>query len=68
MRTPNVPELAARLDDRFRPLSRGSRTAEAARRTLRAVVEWSRDLLSEAGQVTVRRLTVFSGAVNDCHR
>ncbi|MEV8632980.1 BTAD domain-containing putative transcriptional regulator [Streptosporangium sp. NPDC051023] len=61
MRTHDAPELAARLDDRFRLLSRGSRTAEARHQTLRAVVAWSWDLLSEAEQVMARRMTVFSG-------
>ncbi|MFB9677807.1 BTAD domain-containing putative transcriptional regulator [Streptosporangium vulgare] len=60
-RTYELPELAARLDDRFRLLSRGSRTADARHRTLRAVVAWSWDLLSGAEQVMARRLTVFSG-------
>ncbi|MGV9776821.1 BTAD domain-containing putative transcriptional regulator [Streptosporangium sp. NPDC003464] len=61
MRTHDLAELASRLDDRFRLLSRGSRTAEARHRTLRAVVAWSWDLLSEAEQTVARRLTVFSG-------
>ncbi|MEV4249631.1 BTAD domain-containing putative transcriptional regulator [Streptosporangium canum] len=61
MRTHDLAELASRLDDRFRLLSRGSRTAEARHQTLRAVVAWSWDLLSEAEQTMARRLTVFSG-------
>ncbi|MEV7012856.1 BTAD domain-containing putative transcriptional regulator [Streptosporangium sp. NPDC051022] len=61
MRTHDARELAARLDDRFRLLSRGSRTADDRHQTLRAVVAWSWDLLSEAEQVMARRLTVFSG-------
>ncbi|MBB2912303.1 putative ATPase/DNA-binding SARP family transcriptional activator [Streptosporangium becharense] len=61
MRTYDAPELAARLDDRFRLLSRGSRTADPRHRTLRAVVAWSWDLLSGAEQVMARRLAVFSG-------
>jgi tetratricopeptide (TPR) repeat protein len=56
-----VDEVAARLDDRFRLLSRGSRTAEPRHRTLRAVVEWSWDLLDEPERVLARRLTVFAG-------
>ncbi|MEV0417559.1 AfsR/SARP family transcriptional regulator [Streptosporangium canum] len=60
-RTHDLAELASRLDDRFRLLSRGSRTAEARHQTLRAVVAWSWDLLSEAEQTMARRLTVFSG-------
>ncbi|MCT9933441.1 tetratricopeptide repeat protein [Planotetraspora sp. A-T 1434] len=61
MRTHDAAELAARLGDRFRLLSRGSRTAQARHQTLRAVVAWSWDLLSEDEQVMARRLTVFSG-------
>ncbi|MCG5219406.1 BTAD domain-containing putative transcriptional regulator [Streptosporangium soli] len=61
MRTHEVAELAARLDDRFRLLSRGSRTAAARHQTLRGVVAWSWDLLSTAEKVMARRLTVFSG-------
>ncbi|MEU6641347.1 BTAD domain-containing putative transcriptional regulator [Saccharomonospora sp. NPDC046836] len=56
-----VPQVAARLDDRFRLLSRGSRTAAPRHRTLRAVVEWSWDLLDDTERTLARRLTVFSG-------
>jgi predicted ATPase/DNA-binding SARP family transcriptional activator/predicted negative regulator of RcsB-dependent stress response len=61
LRTLDVADLAARLDDRFRLLSRGSRTAEARHQTLRAVVAWSWDLLAEPEQAMARRLTVFTG-------
>lgn len=61
LRSLPVAEVAARLDDRFRLLSRGSRTAQPRHRTLRAVVEWSWDLLDETEQTLARRLTVFSG-------
>ncbi|WP_309110993.1 BTAD domain-containing putative transcriptional regulator [Saccharothrix sp.] len=53
-------EVAARLDDRFRLLSRGNRAAAPRHRTLHAVVEWSWDLLSEPERVVARRLTVFA--------
>ncbi|MGC5289192.1 BTAD domain-containing putative transcriptional regulator [Micromonospora sp. DT231] len=56
-----VAEVAARLDDRFRLLSMGSRAASPRHRTLRAVVEWSWDLLDEAERILARRLTVFAG-------
>nr|WP_055506713.1 BTAD domain-containing putative transcriptional regulator [Nonomuraea pusilla] len=56
-----VAELAARLDDAFALLSRGSRTAEPRHRTLRAVVEWSWDLLDEEERTLARRLSVFAG-------
>ncbi|MEU7612678.1 BTAD domain-containing putative transcriptional regulator [Micromonospora sp. NPDC049204] len=56
-----VAEVAARLDDRFRLLSMGSRAASPRHRTLRAVVEWSWDLLDDAERTLARRLTVFAG-------
>jgi predicted ATPase/DNA-binding SARP family transcriptional activator len=61
LRSLPVTEVAARLDDRFALLSRGSRTAQPRHRTLRAVVEWSWDLLDEPEQVLARRLSVFAG-------
>jgi predicted ATPase/DNA-binding SARP family transcriptional activator len=59
MLTPS--QLAERLDDRFALLTGGSRTALPRHRTLRAVVDWSWDLLSVPEQVLARRLAVFSG-------
>ncbi|MFB4314422.1 BTAD domain-containing putative transcriptional regulator [Actinomadura sp. 21ATH] len=56
-----VEEVARRLDDRFRLLSRGDRSAAPRHQTLRAVVEWSWDLLDEAERTLARRLTVFAG-------
>ncbi|BCB90372.1 SARP family transcriptional regulator [Phytohabitans suffuscus] len=56
-----VADVAARLDDRFRLLTRGSRAAQPRHQTLRAVVEWSWDLLDEAERRLARRLTVFAG-------
>jgi predicted ATPase/tetratricopeptide (TPR) repeat protein len=56
-----IPVLAARLDDRFRLLTGGSRTAEARQKTLRATVDWSHQLLTEPQQVLFRRLSVFRG-------
>lgn len=61
LRTMSVEQLAHRLDDRFRLLSSGSRTALPRHRTLRAVVDWSWDLLTEAERGVLRRLSVFSG-------
>ncbi|MFC6935684.1 BTAD domain-containing putative transcriptional regulator [Actinomadura yumaensis] len=63
LRSLPVDEVAARLDDRFRLLSRGNRTAAPRHQTLRAVVEWSWDLLDEREQTLARRLTVFAGGV-----
>jgi predicted ATPase/DNA-binding SARP family transcriptional activator len=54
-----VWEIAARLDDRFRLLTGGSRTAMPRHRTLRAVVEWSWDLLDDDERTVARRLAVF---------
>ncbi|MFF8831006.1 ATP-binding protein [Streptomyces sp. NPDC015131] len=54
-------QMAARLGDRFRLLDRGSRTALPRQQTLRAVVDWSWDLLEPAEQAVLRRLSVFAG-------
>jgi predicted ATPase/DNA-binding SARP family transcriptional activator len=56
-----LAELAARLGDRFRLLSHGSRTADPRHHTLRAVVQWSWDLLDDTERTLARRLTVFVG-------
>ncbi|HWK26461.1 MAG TPA: BTAD domain-containing putative transcriptional regulator [Solirubrobacter sp.] len=60
LRTMTASELAERLDDRFRLLTGGSRTALPRHRTLRAVVDWSWDLLDEHERTLARRLAVFS--------
>ncbi len=54
-----VDEIAERLSDRFRLLTGGSRTALPRHRTLRAVVAWSWDLLSDSERTLVERLSVF---------
>ena len=56
-----VPQLASRLDDRFRLLTGGARTAMPRHQTLRAVVEWSYDLLFSDEQEVFDRLSVFAG-------
>ncbi|WP_269802691.1 AfsR/SARP family transcriptional regulator [Actinocorallia populi] len=61
LRTLSVAEIADRLDDRFRLLSRGDRTQSPRHQTLRAVVEWSWDLLRPEEQRLARRLSVFTG-------
>ncbi|MCX6046720.1 MAG: tetratricopeptide repeat protein [Chloroflexi bacterium] len=54
-------QIAARLDDRFRLLTGGSRTALPRQQTLRAMIDWSWDLLSEPECTLLRRLAVFLG-------
>ena len=54
-------EIATRLDDRFRLLTGGSRTALERHQTLFALIEWSHNLLSESERVVLRRLSVFAG-------
>ncbi len=57
-----IEELASRLDDRFRLLAEGRRTALPRHLTLRATFDWSYELLSEPERVLLRRLAVFAGA------
>lgn len=64
LRSLPLAELEARLSDRFRLLGRGERTAAPRHRTLRAVVEWSWNLLDAREQVLARRLTVFVGGAS----
>ncbi|WFB08284.1 winged helix-turn-helix domain-containing protein [Streptomyces sp. LX-29] len=61
LRSMSVDQLARRLDDRFRLLTSGSRTALPRQRTLLAVVEWSWDLLDEAERALAGRLSAFPG-------
>ncbi|MGW1894448.1 ATP-binding protein [Streptomyces sp. NPDC002004] len=61
LRTLTLAELSARLHDRLGVTERGSRTPETRHRTLRAVVGWSWDLLSEPEQRAARRFSVFAG-------
>ncbi|WP_028923680.1 BTAD domain-containing putative transcriptional regulator [Pseudonocardia acaciae] len=58
VRTLGLAELAARLDDRFRVLGSGPRDAPARQRTLRAVMDWSWEPLSESERAVLRRLAV----------
>ncbi|MFB7667312.1 BTAD domain-containing putative transcriptional regulator [Kitasatospora sp. NPDC056138] len=70
LRSLTPAQLAERLDDRFRLLARGSRTALPRHRTLRAVIDWSWALLDEDERILLRRLSVFSGGATlaDAHR
>jgi predicted ATPase/class 3 adenylate cyclase len=53
--------IAARLNDRFRLLVSGRRTALPRQQTLQALIDWSWNLLEESEQILLRRLSVFSG-------
>ncbi|MFH1183828.1 MAG: adenylate/guanylate cyclase domain-containing protein [Chloroflexota bacterium] len=57
----SAEQVAARLDDRFRLLTGGSRTALPRQQTLRALIDWSYDLLSEPERNLFRRFSVFAG-------
>ncbi|MFD7444392.1 BTAD domain-containing putative transcriptional regulator [Streptomyces sp. NPDC059909] len=54
-------QIADRLDDRFRLLTSGSRTVLPRQQTLRAVVDWSWDLLDDAERSVLRQVSVFAG-------
>jgi predicted ATPase/DNA-binding CsgD family transcriptional regulator len=56
-------EIMARLDDRFRLLTGGSRDADARHRTIRATVDWSYELLDSAERTLLQRLSIFAGPV-----
>ncbi len=56
-----IQHLASRLNDRFRLLTGGSRTALPRQQTLRAVVDWSYELLFDDEQRVFERLAVFPG-------
>ena len=61
MRMLSIEQITARLDDRFRLLTGGSRTALPRRETLQATMDWSYGLLSDSERLLWRRLAVFSG-------
>lgn len=61
IRVLSVEQIAKRLDDRFRLLTGGSRTALERHQTLRAAIDWSYNLLSPTEQVLFQRLSVFVG-------
>ena len=62
VRTLSVQQIAERLDDRFRLLTAGSRTAASRHQTLAATIEWSYTLLSEKEQKLLQRFSVFPGS------
>ena len=57
----SVEQIAARLDDRFRLLTGGSRNALPRQQTLRALIDWSYALLAEPERALLQQLTVFAG-------
>jgi predicted ATPase/class 3 adenylate cyclase/DNA-binding CsgD family transcriptional regulator len=57
----SVSEVNARLDQRFRLLTTGNRTALPRHQTLRALIDWSYDLLSSPERIVFDRLSVFAG-------
>ncbi len=61
VRALTVDTIAARLNDRFRLLVTGDQTVLPRQRTLRALIDWSYDLLTEAERILFQRLSVFAG-------
>jgi len=57
----SVDQIAARLNDRFRLLTGGARTALPRQQTLRALIEWSYNLLSQQERILFTRLAIFVG-------
>ena len=61
VRALSVENIAARLNDRFHLLTHGDRASLPRQQTLRALIDWSHDLLSERERMLLRRLAVFAG-------
>ena len=59
VRVLSVAQVAKRLDDRFRLLTGGGRTVVARQQTLRALIDWSYDLLTDTERLLLRRLSIF---------
>lgn len=57
----SVEQISKRLDDRFRLLTGGARTALPRQQTLRALIDWSYDILTEKERLLLRRLSTFAG-------
>ena len=62
VRALSVQSIAERLHDRFRLLTGGDRTALPRQRTLRALIDWSYDLLTPDESALLRRIAVFAGS------
>ena len=56
-----MADINKRLNDRYKFLTGGDRTLQARQQTLRALVDWSYDLLEETEQVLLARLSLFAG-------
>ena len=61
LRSVSTVEIATGLDERFRLVTRGGRLAPPRQQTLRAMVDWSYELLTERERLVLARLSVFSG-------
>lgn len=61
LRTLSIPEILAGLDDRYQFLAGGSRVLQKRQQTLRALVDWSYDMLEPDEQKVLARLSVFAG-------
>jgi predicted ATPase/DNA-binding SARP family transcriptional activator len=57
-----VHQIATHVEDRYHLLTKGARTAPHRHQTLRAMVDWSHDLLTESERTVLRRLGVFAGS------
>jgi predicted ATPase len=60
IRVLTLQQIVERLDDRFHLLTTGSRTAVPRQQTLRSLIDWSYDLLTEPERMLLRRLAVFA--------
>ncbi len=61
VRSLTVADINLRLKDRYKLLTTGSRVLQERQQTLRALVDWSYDILSEPEQLLLQRLSVFRG-------
>lgn len=76
IRVLTLQQIVERLDDRFHLLTTGSRTAVPRQQTLRSLIDWSHDLLTDPERMLFRRLSVFARGrtleaieeVCSCHR
>ena len=57
----SIEQISQRLDDRFRLLTGGARTSLPRQQTLRALIDWSYDILTENERLLLRQLSVFAG-------